>query len=200
MLSRVKGAKVHTPFEAGQCSLCHLPHATDTRNLLTAEGSGLCLVCHGNILEGGKAIKSTHLPVKQDCTSCHDPHGSVIKAQLKQKPKDLCLNCHVTLSEKMKKPDARVHPPIVDGDCGLCHKPHESQQPKLLQASLGELCATCHEVEAPKFVKAHGEIQVKGTACTECHDPHAAEGPGLFHPVVHKPFAGRVCTACHKKE
>jgi predicted CXXCH cytochrome family protein len=198
MLSRIKGAAVHPPFQAGDCSLCHVPHASDADSLVTVKGSELCLACHGDVLKEGKKAQSTHPPVVKNCVACHDPHGSLIQAQLKQEKKELCLGCHSTLADVMDKPDTLIHSP-AEGDCGLCHQPHESAQPKLLQDSQSDLCAMCHDTADPKVVQAHGEIQVKGTTCTGCHNPHASEGSGLFHPVVHKPFAGKVCTACHKK-
>ena len=125
--------------------------------------------------------------------------GELSETQLKKAPPELCLACHAKLADVMKKPGAKVHPPAAMGQCTFCHKPHESTQVDLLTSSPPGLCVTCHNTASEKIVKAHGGMQVKDANCVGCHDPHAAEGSKLFHPVQHKPFAGAVCTACHKK-
>jgi predicted CXXCH cytochrome family protein len=198
MLSKLKGTKMHPPFEVGACTTCHVPHASANAKLVTTKGSELCLTCHSNVL-GGKNIKSTHLPAKENCAGCHDPHGSTAKTQLKKDPPELCLGCHTKLADVMRKPGAKIHPPAAMGQCTFCHKPHEAVDVKLLTSSPPGLCVTCHNTANEKIVAAHGGMQVKETNCVGCHEPHAAEGSKLFHPVQHKPFAGAVCTACHKK-
>ena len=189
---------MHPPFEAGQCSGCHVPHASDTKSLVAGKGTAVCTTCHADTLTGAKNILSTHAPVKQDCTACHDAHGSTIQAQLKKAPKELCVTCHTQLAEAMKKPRADVHPPAARGECLQCHLGHESRQPDLLKAAEPGLCTTCHSVTEPKIVAAHGGIPIKNAVCTGCHEPHVSASAGLFHPVGHKPFLGKVCSACHK--
>jgi len=75
---------------------------------------------------------------------------------------------------------------------------HESRQPDLLKAAMPGLCTTCHSVTERKIVAAHGGIPIKNAVCTGCHEPHVSASAGLFHPVGHKPFLGKVCSACHK--
>ena len=189
---------MHPPFEAGQCSGCHVPHASDTKNLVAGKGTEVCMTCHADVLGSVTPVLSTHLPVKQDCVACHEPHGSAIQGQLKRPQKELCLTCHTKLGEAMKKAKANVHPPAAKGECSRCHTPHESRHRDLLKAAVPGVCTTCHAPTEAKIVKAHGGLPIKDASCTGCHEPHVADGAGLFHPVGHKPFLGKVCSACHK--
>jgi predicted CXXCH cytochrome family protein len=198
MLARVRGASVHLPFQGGECAACHVPHASDNRRLVTVKGTELCVTCHGDLLKDAKAVKSSHPPAKQDCVACHDPHGSLVKPILKKEQKDLCLGCHASMANLFKDAKARKHAPAAQGQCDTCHRPHDSPQPDLLKVAQPGTCTGCHSVTSPKVLAAHGGIQISRATCTGCHNPHGSQAAGLMHEVTHRPFAGRVCSACHK--
>ena len=46
----------------------------------------------------------------------------------------------------------------------------------------------------------HEGRAIGGSNCTACHDPHAAERPGLLRARQHDPFAEGDCGACHLPE
>jgi predicted CXXCH cytochrome family protein len=89
----------------------------------------------------------------------------------------------------------KVHSPA--NDCLTCHRPHSGSQAHLADQVTGEMCAQCHDVADKAFVAGHLGIDPKRIECTSCHTPHASKDPKLFKKVVHAPFAGRSCDACH---
>jgi predicted CXXCH cytochrome family protein len=111
----------------------------------------------------------------------------------------LCASCHAPIANVLKAAKAKVHAPAAAGQCALCHKPHDADQPDLLKAAAPGLCTTCHAPEAEKMRGAHGGIPVAKANCVACHEPHGSETGMLIQPVVHRPFAGKVCNACHKQ-
>jgi predicted CXXCH cytochrome family protein len=175
-----------------------VPHASNNRRLVTTKGTALCVTCHGEILRDVKAVKSSHLPAREDCVACHDPHGSLVKPILKKGEKDLCLGCHADLSNILKNAKAKKHVPAAEGQCAKCHRPHDADQPDLLKAAAPGLCTTCHAPDTQKIRAAHGGIPVAKSDCVACHEPHGSLSGTLIQPVEHKPFAGKICTACHK--
>jgi predicted CXXCH cytochrome family protein len=52
-------------------------------------------------------------------------------------------------------------------------------------------------VDSPELTEAHYGIAVKGTGCTDCHEPHASATKGLMRGVVHAPFGDGSCELCH---
>lgn len=65
------GAKFrHAPAEDGDCLVCHHPHESAERFLLTRKGQEVCLDCHE------KKEAGPHADIGETaCQSCHDPHG-----------------------------------------------------------------------------------------------------------------------------
>jgi predicted CXXCH cytochrome family protein len=81
--------------------------------------------------------------------------------------------------------------------CAACHKTHTAQAPMLLNqpSPESELCFTCHDGSpatnikgqytdpavptnnpAADLIYSHTATQLTGPACTECHQPHLADG------------------------
>jgi predicted CXXCH cytochrome family protein len=57
------------------CTSCHNPHASDHGRLLKEEVPTLCLGCHEDRFETGRA--RSHAPARNEmCIKCHDPHGA----------------------------------------------------------------------------------------------------------------------------
>lgn len=99
---------LHGPLEAGECRICHQPHAGEERYRLRRKVNLLCTGCHagkhyGKILAAGHPI----LPSMNDarfggreynCTGCHDPHGSNSNNYLLLRdtkgPDEPCRRCH----------------------------------------------------------------------------------------------------------
>lgn len=82
----------------------------------------------------------------------------------------LCFVCHEVAPRKW------AHAPAVAGACTLCHTAHKSLHPSLLlRADQKEICGQCHEGETFPSAARHAEFGVR--ICSDCHDPHAADGP-----------------------
>jgi len=68
----------------------------------------------------------------------------------------------------------------------------------LLVESPDVLCATCHDVGDEVLFAAHNRIDVAGSNCTGCHQPHGSARDDLLLDVTHVPFADGDCQACHE--
>lgn len=181
-----EGVEVHGAIEAGECTACHDPHASDNASLLVAEPPDLCLTCHDDPRAAGKNV---HGAIEAGgCTACHDPHGSRHGPLLVAAVPDLCLECH----EDPRKGGEVVHAAAEEGDCMLCHTPHASDHRKLAREEIKDLCTTCHTDQGEALGKpvVHGVIGSVG--CSACHNPHSASVPRLLRAV-----GIDLCTPCH---
>ncbi|MFZ5941103.1 MAG: cytochrome c3 family protein [Bacteroidota bacterium] len=64
---------LHGPVDAGYCIVCHKPHLSPFKNLLSAGGNEHCFPCHVSY-----EVKQPedHVEIGDRlCVSCHDPHG-----------------------------------------------------------------------------------------------------------------------------
>lgn len=154
-----KGAGGHVERLAGQCLLCHTPHASDANSLLKGEVKELCLGCHPQTRRE-MAFDSIHPPAQEGkCSACHSTHASEQPKLLRQEGQVLCRSCHLEDKHRLAHPSGKdwVDPKsgqrrdVIDPrtgktlDCMSCHSPHGSPYDKLLTAS-GQrgLCLQCH--------------------------------------------------------
>ena len=65
--------KVHGPLASGGCRVCHEPHGSSFRLLLTSESREFCVRCHAteDVLK-----REVHRDNPMECTDCHDAHAS----------------------------------------------------------------------------------------------------------------------------
>ncbi len=75
---------VHGPVALADCSICHTPHTSTERRLLTLPEAELCGFCHPRLLSCPAADGTP-----ADCTSCHDAHGGEVPHLLKPRAEDL---------------------------------------------------------------------------------------------------------------
>jgi len=181
----------HKALEKG-CTVCHNPHASQTKFLLTADSSErLCLSCHNMPLQ-----KFAHNPfAKGQCTQCHNPHQSDAKALLRGG--DDAKNCYLCHDDMRKKfaSATRVHRPAVD-HCLPCHNPHTTSNPFQLRKAVNETCFTCHKRIQEKVRNASivHEAVTTANGCANCHDPHASNQPDLLRQRM-----DQLCLSCHNK-
>lgn len=187
---------VHTPVQAGDCSGCHSPHASDHGKLLADDTTRICATCHDGVVPAN--ARSTHAVVASgECQTCHDPHASDTPANLRADGNDLCVGCHKAIGERLTRAKFG-HRPVEQG-CTTCHAPHASDKAEhLLKASVPGLCLTCHKADNPTFVARHMKYPVGKASCTSCHDPHGSETPALLFTNVHAPVGTRMCIQCHE--
>lgn len=103
----------HQPYQAGECLICHNPHASEFRAQTRAPINTLCLSCHGlnqpdvkvdtkaemvSLLDGrsydlasfeqAPKIDGSHhagnAKAEADCLSCHEPHASELQHLLRK--------------------------------------------------------------------------------------------------------------------
>jgi predicted CXXCH cytochrome family protein len=73
----------HAPAVSGECLICHDPHESPRKFLLTKAPAILCADCHD---PGDMAAVSAHKEKGQaDCSTCHNPHQSEERFLLKPK-------------------------------------------------------------------------------------------------------------------
>lgn len=161
----------HQPFEAGRCTGCHSPHASEFESRIAVEPTTLCFICHplGEQLQR----MQTHPPAKEGrCVECHNPHASAYRGIIVSSQRSLCMSCHPSVAAKENL--AVQHAPFLNGDCTGCHQPHGSRYEPLLNAIRPDLCYECHPETESDF-RRPSHHPVGGTfTCASCHDPHAA--------------------------
>jgi predicted CXXCH cytochrome family protein len=184
----------HAPVALGECASCHEPHGGPRAALLATDLPGLCWECHDN----DDALRGSHRGFsleRADCRSCHDPHGGEGPALVR----------------------TAAHPPFAEQMCDTCHA-SDSDPARFVDEQPG-LCVVCHDDRDPEG-HAEGSHPIGNeVVCTDCHSPHAGEGPGLrgaergiclgchdeirvaiatlksHHPITAE---GGRCTACHQ--
>ncbi len=201
------------PFEGGDCTQCHYPHATDVPKLLKKGGVPfLCNSCHDAINVGGGTAKDWRSMPSQmapfaagQCMKCHVPHGSQYKRLLKQPVPDLCYSCHKAADEGGSAPDIKTqfelpsHHPVPEGkiNCLNCHYPMAGPYPKLLQKPFrtnNGSCGTCHLPHGSYGTFLHAGENRKVTD---------GAGPNGVKTLAATPADSSViavCTQCHKQD
>ncbi|MCF6183628.1 MAG: cytochrome c3 family protein [Bacteroidales bacterium] len=183
---------VHPPAEEGECIMCHSPHSSPNKFLLTEKPvSKLCFECHDLEIPQTDIM---HQHVKQGkCNECHDPHQSDNDKFLIEKKPKLCFTCHKDKEKEAKMEN--IHPPFED-DCANCHNPHSSPVNNLLIQKTPDLCFNCHDgfADAEKSKSVHNVIFDKKN-CINCHSPHASNNSKLLIAKNND-----LCFSCHNKK
>jgi predicted CXXCH cytochrome family protein len=96
-----RGAFTHQPIQEGNCSACHLPHASDNMFLIKqAPIVALCNTCHDwskHTLHpmGERIVDPRNKNLRIDCMSCHRSHGTGYRYLITYPTvTDLCVQCH----------------------------------------------------------------------------------------------------------
>jgi predicted CXXCH cytochrome family protein len=99
-----KGALTHAPIQDGNCSACHLPHASDGPRLMReASIVETCATCHDWLKHtthpmGDKFRDMRNRNLSVDCLSCHRSHGTGYRYMITAATAtDLCVQCHKQL-------------------------------------------------------------------------------------------------------
>jgi len=96
----------HGPADAGYCTLCHDPHASNHAAWLRKSAWDLCTTCHAEKGSGVHVVSGHPTRLKPDrmrpgkrlsCASCHEPHTANNKNMFTYDVKtreELCRLCH----------------------------------------------------------------------------------------------------------
>jgi predicted CXXCH cytochrome family protein len=97
----IRGTLTHNPIQEGECSACHLPHASDSIHLMNkpsfVESCGAChdWSKHTTHPMGAKIVDSRNKNITMDCMSCHRSHGTGYRYMIPfPTVTDLCVQCH----------------------------------------------------------------------------------------------------------
>jgi predicted CXXCH cytochrome family protein len=210
---------LHGPTAIGQCTICHNPHSSEEKGLLTEPHSQLCFSCHETTRDELTEFPFVHEPVKDNCIGCHDSHGADNPMMLKADTPQLCFPCHENI-QKIAESSAHPHVPVTETDgCLKCHTPHASTAPFGLKADPMTLCLTCHSEPIPRgtgdVLKAftdeidgkeflHGPVAQR--ECSGCHGVHGSDHfrllvkayPSTFYASFKKENYD-LCFSCHEE-
>ena len=165
-----------------QCLTCHArtAHRFEARDS-TCAMSG----CHvTSDIRLGKMAAQTNF----HCTLCHQFTAEHTVEVSNDSAKTLmipgskeCLACH-GMAQLTARFDFSKDP--HDAKCGTCHNPHNQTRPRDADST----CASCHTDwrDTPFHVGAIHQGAVRPSACTQCHEPHAAR------------VDASDCTGCHE--
>lgn len=194
-----EGGSLHAPAQKGECLACHDAHSSSHPRLLKDDEGKLCASCHGITQKSIEGFAFQHAPAQAGaCLACHSAHAAPRPKLLAHAPRETCLGCHGNLDAESKQVGFVAHKPFKEGDCLVCHQPHGAALRGLVKEAAPALCVRCHDLKAPAMVKKHLDQPLAETDCSTCHTPHAAQGPGLFWPFRHQPFAEQRCQECHE--
>lgn len=113
----------HPPYRENRCSSCH---NSDDGQVLRSPEEGLCLACHGELVQKPAFL---HGPVAVNaCSFCHHHHVSTYPNLLLDDPIDICFRCHdeddLTTGPHHQGRDTQPNSASSAGPCLQCHDPH----------------------------------------------------------------------------
>jgi predicted CXXCH cytochrome family protein len=80
----IRETLTHAPVLSGDCWVCHDPHQSNSKFLLTREEPEMCLQCHDGVTMDIPAGHSNVPEINMNsCSQCHDPHGNNNDAYLR---------------------------------------------------------------------------------------------------------------------
>ncbi len=187
------------------------PGFTESTACATYVGSQSCLDCHcekcGWWAESAHSLSDLDNNISLDrkgCEGCHGPGSEhwgrsagigIFSYATVEEADNTCFKCH---RDEMFIDDYwRTTHPLEGVSCTSCHSPHNVANQSNLIEPANELCFSCHKTKRADFnrLSAH-PVDKKdpraGMLCTECHNPHGAEGAGMLALP-----AEELCLSCH---
>ncbi len=200
----------HAPAER-DCTICHNPHNSKAKKLLSSDYVADCNSCHPAIAKRMNA-KVQHDVMKDGsaCGNCHSPHASNVEKILLRLPFDQCVGCHskdgmqdsngkpMTNFKKWLAENPIQHAPVAQKDCSACHQPHGSDHTRLCLAEYPPefyapfepanyaLCFTCHDERMVTAAETRTETRFRDGS------------KNLHFAHVNRQDRGRICRACHE--
>ena len=134
-----KPVSAHSPYQDGDCSVCHQRKDRNDPGMINKPVNELCLDCHDDFAKV-MARKSSHVPAKLNCVSCHNPHNARQPHLLVEESETLCLSCHTAISNLVTNAKVKHDALGVDHKCANCHNPHAANVEHLLTRLPFDLC------------------------------------------------------------
>ena len=213
-----KPVSAHSPYQDGDCSLCHQNKDRTNPGAILKQVNALCLDCHDDF---GKVMarKYSHVAARVNCVSCHNPHNAKQPKLLVEESGALCLSCHTTISNLVTNAKVKHDALTSDAKCMNCHNPHAANVEHLLTRLPFDLCVGCHGKDGIKDQdgkvltnmkkllaenpEQHGPVA--GKDCSACHSPHGGnnfrlltkEYPAQFYSP-YDPKLYDLCFDCHE--
>ncbi|MEI8288028.1 MAG: cytochrome c3 family protein [Verrucomicrobiota bacterium] len=177
-----KPVSAHSPYQDGDCSLCHQNKDRTNPGAILKQVNALCLDCHDDF---GKVMarKYSHVAARVNCVSCHNPHNAKQPKLLVEESGALCLSCHTAISNLVTNAKEKHDALTSDAKCMNCHNPHAANVEHLLNRLPYDLCVGCHGKDGIK--------DQDGKVLTNMKKLLAE------NPEQHGPVAGKDCSACH---
>jgi predicted CXXCH cytochrome family protein len=190
-------AKLHAPFEDGDCTTCHVDAGAKNPFALVAGQARLCGQCHEQQVEESKTGPFTHVSAGGGrCTDCHNPHSGDSDSLLNTNIQAVCLECHDPGGASSKEPGRFVT--HSDLDCSACHAPHAADRPLMLKVDSVELCGECHThqhgVRHPLGEETRDPRSGDPMTCLSCHGVHDAPYDMYLLGAPDRDL----CLGCHK--
>jgi predicted CXXCH cytochrome family protein len=177
-----KPVSAHSPYQDGDCSLCHKNNDRSDPGPINKQVNVLCLDCHDDFAKV-MARKYSHDPARVNCTTCHNPHNSKYPHLLVEESGALCLSCHTAISNQMATATVKHDAMTTGAKCLNCHNPHAASVEHLLTRLPYDQCVGCHGQD--------GVTDHQGRVLTNMKKLLAE------NPHQHGPVADKDCSACH---
>ena len=159
------------------------PTPVDTQN-------GLCMDCH--TADTGFGWHGNDHDINEiACTDCHTSHTAQDPVLVTSTQPEVCFDCHQQQRTQSLKPYAH---PIRQGkmDCGSCHSTHGATTDlQFVRQTLNDTCFDCHAEKRGPYLWEHAPVTED---CSNCHDPHGSNHPGML--TMRGPM---LCQSCHSQ-
>jgi len=191
-------ARLHPPFEEGDCTTCHASAGASDPFALVAGEDELCGTCHEDQVEESRAAAFPHVSAGGSrCTDCHNPHTGDGESLLRDEEQSLCLGCHDPGGAKSGQ-SGRYLTHGDDLPCTTCHEAHGGAELLLLRGGPVEVCAECHThehgIRHPLGEGTRDPRSGNPMSCLSCHGIHDAPYPMYLHRSDER----ELCLGCHK--
>ncbi len=214
-----KAVASHSPYEDGDCSLCHQSKDRNKPGPLKGPVNQLCFDCHEDF-QKVMSRKSTHGAAKESCVNCHNPHNAKRPKLLVEETGALCVSCHESIKTLTAQAKVKHDAVTQDAKCLNCHNAHGANVEHLLTKLPYDLCITCHGKDGIKDQdgrklanfktlldenpERHGPVSDKD--CSACHNPHGGDNFRLltkyYPPQFYSPYDPKLyalCFECHEE-
>ncbi len=198
------------PFGHGQlqCEACHGPSGDHSGRVRRGQErppsidfgtgaatpidvqNGMCMDCHQ--ADMGFGWHGSEHDENVACADCHTSHAATDPVLLVSTQADVCFDCHQQQRTQSLKLFSH---PVRQGKmaCSDCHSAHGATagEWQLAMQTLNDTCYQCHADKRGPYLWEHAPV---AEDCSNCHDPHGSNHPGMV-----KLRGPMLCQGCHSQ-